>query len=62
MLGQCGMCLREMWVLDGPNFGVHYCRFCDAVPIGNGQFAGPPSLNFTDPNGLFPMRAKGVEE
>lgn len=59
---RCSMCGRERWMLDGPEYGVHYCRLCDAVPLGDGRFAGPPSLNFTDVNGVFPMRAKGVGE
>lgn len=58
----CYLCQRERWMLDGPGYGVLYCRFCDAAYVGNARYAGPPSLNFTDENGLFSLRAKGVEE
>lgn len=57
MKGECKACGRERWMLDGQQFGVHFCRYCDAASLGNLRYAGPPSLSFTDGNGLFDMLA-----
>jgi len=47
-------------MLDGSTFGVHYCRWCDSAPYEKddgfqNRRAGPPSLGYTDPNGIFPI-------
>lgn len=38
----CHACGFEMWMLDGPNFGVHVCRRCDTSAQAGGQRVGPP--------------------
>ncbi len=53
---RCRTCELELWMIDGPGYGVRFCRFCDTVFLRTGVYAGPPSLSFTDPNGLFPMQ------
>jgi hypothetical protein len=48
----CGICRFELWMLDGPRFGVHVCRRCDTVDQGHGQRVGPPNSPGTT-NGWF---------
>lgn len=57
----CRACGLELWMIDGPDFGVHFCRRCDTAPheIDVTRRAGPPSLSFTDPNGWFSLPLTG---